>query len=1322
MKATDSEKTQPAPPLFNSQARVPIPVTTRLSIEIPKPKDWQAFQRNCVLLFRAELNDPHAQEYGRNGQNQGGIDVLGVRDGVEDHFVGVQCRLISKPLKEAKILEDARNALKLKAGLKELVFATTAPDDAGATDAALAVTRILKAEGHNLRVVIYGWGQLQTLIAPHDVAYYAFHPSALSIELPQSAGVLSHSNEMASMVAAQVTEGVKQALATFLNVSMPETGSEADEDPALHARIDTYRDLFDQEGQPRLAEKRLQALLENEDLSKKPWARFRIETNLACIAVDLGRQAEAAARFEVAYSIRPDDPNALSNLALARTMQGRFLEAMEAARAALACDSPAKGAISYLLQAAARSDWEGDPETLVPPEFAGSAYADLGIAEFLRRRETPGWAERCLELARRHPDLSEFKRIKAIAILSIAIESGSIIAGAQGPVPYAEVNACADDMKAYVQYCLDAGFADKHDLVAHLNNAALLLRLCDRHTESEALLNVGIAEVGNEPVLRRLLALTLSLQDRETEAAGLLKDDSDLENQVIAAELQASSGDIAGALVSAIKIQADELSPQLQGVRWLIVGECALRTSDFDSFKAAIEGLRAIDPHDVTATLLEIRAERRNLVEQDALQQRLRELAATMPADVDMGSRYFLACELRNQDLPDEASRLLEDQVDLTRLSPMTSLFLDCLASSRRDAAFHKALAEAAPDVRNNPETAWTVAAHAWNVGDLLASLDAVNQVLGMKPDDPRARLLKVEILIRQDRSSELLDELEKPLERLDWKRPGDLFRLASLLGHFGFTDRAAALAYRLYLEHRDLPRSWMTMSSVILFEGLGSNEASSRWNPTVVGPNVAVDLSYEDGSTHFFVVEVDPILLRLDHEARELDHPHVMAVIGLKKGDEFISRDGRKGVVSLLRHKYVARLHYIMDHYQERFPERPGFIKISDDPSSAGQQQSLLLQLKARHDWINDEVSLHLNGPMPVGVFAHRLGTDTIEAAELLMANQRKLKVAVGNNEEREAAARALHGNAKRGCVLDLLAFWTLWTLGALKAVVATCGPIHLPQSVIDRLRARREKLDLIPRTGNKSARYHDGNILVHEVPREVLEQARADIDAAIIWAEANVKVLPVVLGDDLPEEMRSFLRTGRFDIFDSLIVARQSNLLLLTDDLPTREFDRVFGGSGGSWLHFVFGVALDSGHITLDEYTRWSAHLISVGHNYLGVSGWVLAHAARLDADSGESPGSLFLSISQMIGGLAAEPDSHARATFQCLQVLWRDEGAMKFRQAVTSYLLRQLIRERFEDFPIILRKVLLLCRGMRELSEYLMAWMKGHFLFDEVSSFAR
>jgi len=62
----------------------------------------------------------------------------------------------------------------------------------------------------------------------------------------------------------------------------------------------------------------------------------------------------STAAAETAHAIRPDDPNANANLALARTIQGRYAEAMDLAQKALAGTPRADHAIRYLLQAAAR--------------------------------------------------------------------------------------------------------------------------------------------------------------------------------------------------------------------------------------------------------------------------------------------------------------------------------------------------------------------------------------------------------------------------------------------------------------------------------------------------------------------------------------------------------------------------------------------------------------------------------------------------------------------------------------------------------------------------------------------------------------------------------------------------------------------------------------------------------------------------------------------------------------------------------------------------------------------------------------------------------
>lgn len=42
-----------------------------------------------------------------------------------NHYVGIQCRRLDKPMAKAKILADCSEALTIKAWLKEIIFATT---------------------------------------------------------------------------------------------------------------------------------------------------------------------------------------------------------------------------------------------------------------------------------------------------------------------------------------------------------------------------------------------------------------------------------------------------------------------------------------------------------------------------------------------------------------------------------------------------------------------------------------------------------------------------------------------------------------------------------------------------------------------------------------------------------------------------------------------------------------------------------------------------------------------------------------------------------------------------------------------------------------------------------------------------------------------------------------------------------------------------------------------------------------------------------------------------------------------------------------------
>lgn len=1275
--------------------------------EIPKPKNWQDFQRGCVVLFQAELKDPHAQEYGRHGQKQRGIDVLGRRNGDPTRLVGVQCRRYVEPLKYADMLKDCREALQIKAGLKEIIFATTAPSDTKATDAVLEVERVLRSEGHDLTVALYSWSDLELKICQHPPALAFFFPAAVASTAQQNVRI------DATALTAAVAEAVARILpsaqaSTPTDVAAP---SDSNEDPALHAKIDLWRDLFRDKNGFLHAKEGLLELQSKEDLSAKPWASFRIETNLGSVAINLGQHEEAAAHFERAYAIRPTDCNAIANLALARTIQEKYQEGIELAKVALNATPRSDQAVSFLLQAAARSGWQGDPETLIPTDLKGSVHADMGLAEFLRKTNAPDWAERTRELARNHLELSEFRRLDALAVLELALGPGAFF-GRPGVVTRADIDRAASEMLAMANMCLNDGYADKHDLMASVNNAAVLLRLTGRQTEAEALLIRSLPTLPGHPHLRRLLALCQAALDRFGEAEATLRDESEAESRLLFAELT-SRHDTGEAIRIAESVDPQDREDLIE-LKWRILGEIGLRTGDNDRIEAAIAGLADLPDGKLLSELLGLRRDARKGVEETQRHAHLTELGASELTLSSNLSRYLVADEMSNQDLPDEAARLLEPIVDLQVLSPITRLYLSCLAEARRDEAFRTSLANASADVRVDAEILWLRATHSWNIGDLPEAGNAIDVLLRGHPDNAPARLLKVEILLRSDQVDGVTKELERPIEKLPFTRLTDKFRVASLLGHFVPIERAVAYAYRLFLENREVSQAWLCFHGLVLQEGSNIGEAHGPWDMKVVGNDAAVDIEYDDGEKQFVIVETDAKLRRLDDESWEPDHPLVRAVTGLAAGASFTNPvNGKTGTIKGIRHKYVAKHHFVLANHEARFPSINAIRSISVDASTPEGLAPLLDELKAKHDWIEQEQESYVRGPWPLTLLAHRTGCDTIDVAEGLASQDIRLKVAAGTQPERRNATASIFENGTSGCVLDLNSYWTCWRLGALSTVMELCGNVHLVQSTMDRLQARRERISKSAQTGSKTARYDDGKMAITEVTPEYIQGLLADVDQAIEWAKTHAIICPLIVPETAPQSLREFRRDSALEIFDSVILSMQKSLLLVTDDMPTRDFGRQLGVTRSSWLQPIFMIANNRGKLDFETYVKWSAHLIGAGHNYVCVSGQTLVRAATIDARSGECPGYFLKQTVKMLGGAAAEPESHVRVAVEFLHLLWSDDSALPYRERATGMLLDHLVRERTRDYRQILLTVMWQVRAIPRLTEYLQSWLRGHFI---------
>ncbi|MHC9419171.1 tetratricopeptide repeat protein [Sphingomonas citri] len=1281
-----------------------------MATDILKPKDWPAFQRNCVVLFRAELKDPNTKEYGRNGQNQGGIDILGYRKADPTHGVGIQCRRIDKSLTRGIIMRDCRAALALEFGLKEVIFATTAPDDTKSDQAAKAVERELRSEGLDVTVTVYGWGQLQTLISMHEPAFNAFVPTAVATTRPVSIEV--DDQAVAAIAARLADELVRQGKLTLT----PQPASVlagpdgiGDEDPALHAKIDVYRELV-RGGDGRLAEQKLIALRDGP-AADAPWARYRIETNIAAAAMEGGREAEAAAAYVRAAAIRPDDPNALANLSLARTIQGDPDEGMAIARRVLERPDRTDFALSALLQAAARSSWDGDPESLVPEVMRGTPSAELAIADFLRKRWLPGWEARVLALPNGETEFDNVARLKALAVLSIAVDNRLHVVGGSDIVTDAEIDDAATEMSAHALHCLRSGYADVHDLMAHVSNAGLLLRLAGRLQEAETLLREGLRSLPDEDQLMRLLAMVLVDLGRSDEAVRVIEPGKEPETILMKVQF-APKGTPAERLRTLQEMPAPS-DERVAGMRRRLMAELALAAGDETAAADAIRDMMKHPDDVIAARLLDLKLQQAEGLEADQTAERLTEIARNFDDSTNPIDRFLVAEIMVEEGLAEAASDLIASHVDLGSPRPATFLYLTALAEARRDDAFRTALAASADDVRESPAMLWLDARHSWNAGDIERSLADIERLLEIKPNLPKAVLMRIEALLRLGRSEAILEVLDGPIEELPWAGSNDQFRIAGLLSHFGHHDRAARYAYRLFLQHRDRPRAWMTLSGMTIREGRDPADRPDGWSPETIGTDVAVDLEYDDGEKTFFIVESDPSLRALDPESWEPEHSLIRAIAGMAVGATFTGPDGRTGRVANLRHKIVARFHFVIANYENRFPDVFGFKSMNIDPESPTGLDAVIKELKDQRDWVLAEQESHLASGMPIDVLARRLGVDTIDVSQGLAEQGIKRPVAAGTEPERAGVDAAIITNAKRGCVMDLLAFWTAWRLGVLGEVAEVCGPITIPRSVVDRLRARSERLGASAITGHRSFSYMEGGrILDSEVSAERVTELRDDTDAAIAWIEANCASKPMVMDDSLPAALREHIREGVSDMLDPTALAITSGCLLVSDDPALRTIHARMGGSGSAWLHAVLTEAYLSDALTARDFTQHTVDMIDAGQSNLGVTGIMIAMAMEMDAQEAGVVGRRGKALTSRLGGARAEPKSHLYAACSAMAQLWTTDSVLTVREAGTGRILENLISER-DDWRPMLEAVEVFATGFLGMNRYVREWARGHFL---------
>ena len=466
------------------------------NISLPKPKNWQDFERHTCVLFACVLNDPTTQQNGRSGQKQHGVDIYGYREKRHDCLVGVQCKeKMEAQVTEEELRAELNKAKNFKPSLSEFILVTTAPRDQKIQEAARIITGELATTDQPIRVSAWGWEDIEYHALQYETAWNAFDPT-----------YNSYAKQGFEKLELQI-ERLAKSSDPFTNETRSPTPSQTemivdrnDKDTPRHGQITAFQKLVD-DGYAHAALTQLLKLRTDEWAKATRSERYRILVSIASAKLKLGNYDEAGTLLLEAYPECPEHKNALINRAKGYLLKNDHKEAGRLAREMLANSGSNVAAADTLVQALIADITCGDPLKEVPEALHETEEVFIARVCFLRSRGDPSWATLAKTAVNKFPESQHLKLFSAEATLDLLVRTNPdvIAGGILQDMSIAEFDDAVAELYSQARDAIEKGYAL---LPSTAQNAALALRLSDDVGKAKEILDAAIAQNSDDEGLR----------------------------------------------------------------------------------------------------------------------------------------------------------------------------------------------------------------------------------------------------------------------------------------------------------------------------------------------------------------------------------------------------------------------------------------------------------------------------------------------------------------------------------------------------------------------------------------------------------------------------------------------------------------------------------------------------------------------------------------------------------------------------------------------------------------------------------------------------
>lgn len=149
-----------------------MPTTT--TCELPRPKSWEEFEDICLSISKNKWKNTNFSRFGRPGQNQDGIDIIGYIE--SDYLIGIQCKntLVNKITIDT-INKEILKAENFNPPINELHIATSSVRDGNIQTRVAKLSQERAMQG-KFRVFIIFWPDIEQELSKDPKELMRFYP------------------------------------------------------------------------------------------------------------------------------------------------------------------------------------------------------------------------------------------------------------------------------------------------------------------------------------------------------------------------------------------------------------------------------------------------------------------------------------------------------------------------------------------------------------------------------------------------------------------------------------------------------------------------------------------------------------------------------------------------------------------------------------------------------------------------------------------------------------------------------------------------------------------------------------------------------------------------------------------------------------------------------------------------------------------------------------------------------------------------------------------------------------------------------------------